>query len=285
MAESNSNYPKWVQKYKEKQAEKNAVIESPEYQALRDEIEKLQVELSMAILERDNLMFHQCRNIEAQYLLKFGELEYQVYELECRMRRTKRKLEMVIAKRNRQEKIIIAEIEEQLDAEFEAYKKNLNEMLGQMNQALKWREGEILSDEEAREIKKLYRQIVKALHPDIQSDNSDEENELFLRAVIAYENADLEALRIIAGLVGAGAHPEEYSSLEKLEERIGNLKKRLADIQQSIERVKETYPYILGEFLDDEEKAEMKLKELNELKQSYEKQISHYQEELQKYLS
>ena len=283
--EENNNRPKWVQKYIEKQAEKYAVIESPEYRALREEIDKLQVELSMAILERDDLMFHQCKNIEAQYLLKFGELEYQVYELECRMRRTKRKLEMVIAKRNRQERINIAEIEEQLDAEFEAYKKQLNNMLGQMSEALKWREGEALSDEETKEIKALYRQIVKALHPDIQSENSDEQNELFLRAVIAYENADLEALRIIAGLIGTSGEQDDYSSLEKLEERISSLKKRLAEIQKAIERAKETYPYILKEFLEDDEKAEMKLKELTELKQAYEKQISHYEAELQKYLS
>ena len=70
-----------------------------------DEIDKLRVSVSMLLLERDNLLFHECKDIEAEYVLKFGKLEYKVYEAECEYRRLKRKLELIIISRNHNEPI------------------------------------------------------------------------------------------------------------------------------------------------------------------------------------
>ncbi len=114
-------------------------------------------------------MFHECRNIESQYILKFGALEYKVYSLECDYLKLKRKLELIIARHNRQEKILMPEIDSILDAEFQEYKEKLDEKMGQINEALKWKDGSPLSDEEAKELKSLYRKIVKKLHPNINT--------------------------------------------------------------------------------------------------------------------
>ena len=62
-----------------------------------------------------------------EYLLKFGSVEYKIYEAECTALRLKRKCELIRAKKNRQETIVMAAIEERLDAEFTEYQEQLNQ--------------------------------------------------------------------------------------------------------------------------------------------------------------
>ena len=57
------------------------IIIFPEFDKIKNEIEKLRIELSMLLLERDELQFVICRNIEAKYTLEFGSIEYRAYEL------------------------------------------------------------------------------------------------------------------------------------------------------------------------------------------------------------
>ncbi len=89
----------------------------------------------MLVLERDDLLHHECRNIEMAYMLAVGGLEYRAYETECAILRLKRKLELIRAKRNRQEKVVLSGIEEVLDADFAEYRARLNEQIERMNAA------------------------------------------------------------------------------------------------------------------------------------------------------
>lgn len=178
------------------------VIVFPDFEKLKSEVEKMRTELSMLLLERDELQFVICKNIETEYMLKLGSIEYKAYEAQCAALRLKRKIELIQAKKNRQEKVIISAIEETLDNEFAEYQKQLNEQIDKMNDALKRSKAEILSDEDNKELKKLYRKIVKALHPDINPDVSEAQVQLFDNAVSAYKNGDLGTLRIICEMVG-----------------------------------------------------------------------------------
>lgn len=54
------------------------LIPFPDFQRLKSEIEKMRTELSMLLLERDELQFVICKNIEMEYLLKFGSVEYKI---------------------------------------------------------------------------------------------------------------------------------------------------------------------------------------------------------------
>ena len=86
--------------------------ETPPFDKIKNEIERLRIELSMLLLERDELQFVICRNIEAKYTLEFGSIEYRAYEAQCTALRLKRKIELIQAKRNRQEPVSIVAIEE-----------------------------------------------------------------------------------------------------------------------------------------------------------------------------
>ena len=186
------------------------VIVFPDFEKLKNEVEKMRTELSMLLLERDELQFVICKNIETEYMLKLGSIEYKAYEAQCAALRLKRKIELIQAKKNRQEKVIISAIEETLDNEFAEYQKQLNEQIDKMNDALKRSKAEVLSDEDNKELKKLYHKIVKALHPDINPDVSEAQVQLFDNAVSAYKSGDLGTLRIIGEMVGNNPLPEQH---------------------------------------------------------------------------
>lgn len=257
--------------------ENGEIIKFPDFEKLKTEVDKMRTELSILLLERDEIQFVICKNIETEYMLKLGSIEYKAYEAQCAALRLKRKIELIQAKKNRQEKIIISAIEEMLDIEFAEYKKQLDEQICKMNDAIMRSKAKSLSEEENKELKKIYRRIVKALHPDINQNISDAQIQLFDNAVIAYKNGDLETLRIIGEMVGNNSFPEQYKdAMTQLTEERERLQGMLNSIRESIESIKSKYPYTMKDILEDTEKTEKKKQELESAIEQYNALISIY---------
>ncbi|HAI20900.1 MAG TPA: molecular chaperone DnaJ [Clostridiales bacterium UBA8153] len=263
----------------------NIIIIHPDFEKLKTEVEKLRAELSVIVLERDDLLYQECKNIEMAYMLSVGALEYKAYEIECAVLRLKRKAELIQAKKNRQEKVILSQIEAILDAEFTEYKAKLDEQINKMNEALERSRGEILSEAESRELKKLYRAIVKALHPDVRPDLSSEKLRLFHNAVVAYEHGDLEGLRIISAMVAEPTVPDEKSEglafLIKERERLAGL---LQSVKSRIVQIKSEYPYTMKSIVQSPEKIEARKSELGEQIKSLNEIMSAYSQRLEEML-
>ncbi len=258
------------------------IIVFPDFEKLKNEVEKMRTELSMLLLERDELQFVICKNIEMEYMLKLGSIEYKAYKTQCTALRLKRKIELIQAKKNRQEKVIISAIEEILDNEFAKYQKQLDEQINKMNDALERSKGKFLTDEENNELKKLYRKIVKALHPDINPDVSEAQVTLFDNAVQAYKNGDLGTLRIIGEMVDNSPFPDQHKdALTQLSEGKKRLQKLLKSVRDSIEKIKSDYPYTMKEILENEEKTEQKKQELESILSQYNELISIYQAKIE----
>lgn len=261
------------------------IIIFPDFEKLKNEVETLRVKVSLLLLERDELQFVICKNIEMEYMMELGGLEYKAYEAQCTALRLKRKIELIQAKRNRQEKILLYVIEEMLDDEFAEYQRHLNEQISKMNDALERRKAKKLSDEESKEIKKLYRKVVRVLHPDINPDASEAQIRLFDNAVSAYKNGDLNALRIIHGMVGNDTVPEQH---ENVMTQLAEEKKRLQDVMKSIQEetdeIKSDYPYTMKELLEDEEKRKQQKQELESILAQYNELISIYEAKIKEML-
>lgn len=238
----------------------------PEFLAAKKDVEKLQTELSMLLLERDELRYIQCKNIEMAYMLSLGDIEYKAYELHCAVLRLKRKLELVQAKRNRQESIDLSVIDAKLDEEFTEYKKNLDAQIKKMNDAIARNKAETLSDADTKELKKLYRSIVKVLHPDLHPDATDAQVQLFQNAVRAYEAGDLYTLRLIGTMVAEPVVPDETeNSLTVLLKEKARLTEVLARIRKEIEQIKADYPYNMKSLVEDPDRVEAKRLEFEQL--------------------
>ena len=261
------------------------VIVFPDFEKLKSEVEKKRTELSMLLLERDELQFVICKNIETEYMLKLGSIEYKAYEAQCAVLRLKRKIDLIQAKKNRQEKIIISAIEETLDEEFAEYQKQLDEQIDKVNAAIKRSKAEVLSDEENKELKKLYRKIAKALHPDINPDVSEAQVQLFDNAVSAYKSGDLGTLRIISEMVGNNPLPEQHKdAMTQLVEERERLEGLLESIRESIENIKSEYPYTMKDILEDTKKTEQKKQELESVIEQYNELISIYKAKIEEML-
>lgn len=259
------------------------IIIFPEFDKIKNEIERLRIELSMLLLERDELQFVICRNIEAKYMLEFGSIEYRAYEAQCTALRLKRKIELIQAKRNRQEPVSIVAIEEILDQEFASYQKQLDERISKMNEALQWKEADALSEDEIKELKMLYRKLVKILHSDMNPDRTDAQKELFEHAVTAYKNGDLATLRMIDAMVGSETLIKQSNdTTEQLNEEKRRLQNLLKKIQESIDQIKTRYPYTMKEILEDEEKTEQLRQQYEEILGQYEERILFYRIKIEK---
>jgi len=253
----------------------------PVIEKLKSEIEKLRTQLSMLVIEHDELALIECKHIEMAYMLAVGGLEYKVYETECAILRLKRKVELIQAKKNRQEKIEVSKIEEILDSEFADHKAKLEARVKKMNASLQRSRGRGLTEKEILEHKKLYRAIVKSLHPDLNPHLSETMAQLFRNAVTAYEDCDLERLRIISAMVADPALPVDVpDGMARLVSDKERLAKLIETVKDDIARIKTEYPYTMKAFVNSPEKInarktelEGSIKLLNETLEAYTKKI------------
>ena len=255
------------------------IILHPEFEELKAEIDKLRTEISMLVLEQDELLYHECKNIEAKYMLSVGALEYKAYELECAILRLRRKIELIQEKKNRQEKIVLSKIDEILEFEFEEYQAKLNERINRMNAAIKRDGSRRLTEEENRELKKMYRAIVKALHPDLHPDLSAAKIELFYSALRAYKNGDIKGLEIIETMVSEPAVAIEITDgLAFLMGEKERLTKLLQVVKHRTAEIKLEYPYTMKSFVQSPEKIKARKTELED-------HIKHLNEALAAYMA
>lgn len=127
---------------------------------------------------------------------------------------------------------------------------------------------EINEDEDPiHELKRLYRQIVKRLHPDVHPNPTEREKDLLDRANKAYKAGDLEEMRKIwEELSGTEQSEESFEDTEEgraqLRELIEKLRKRCAELEKEIRQIKTSFPYTIKALLDDDKALEMKHREL-----------------------
>lgn len=226
------------------------IIMNQELPELQREVGKLRAELAELLQDRDALLLHECPEIEAQWLTEAGGLEYEAYELECRMRRLKREKELIQAAKNRSEKPDREAIKQRLDAEFEQYQAKLRQKQDELEKAAAFARLEKLSKEDTAEIKKLYHDAVKSLHPDLHPDLSEEDLRLFKSAVTAYQNGDLTMLRVISAAVAGAKVPDENDAGLLLKEQ-GRLIELIKQLRGEIAAVKADYPYKMITLLSD----------------------------------
>jgi type I restriction enzyme M protein len=238
-------WEKFLEVNRDEKNQETALELHPRIEALQKEIGSLRGELSKLMLERDELLYQECPNIELEYTMKFGALEYAVYELECAVLRMKRKAELIQAKKNRQETIDLEKIEKQLDAEFGDYLRRLEEKIAQMNAALERRNSPVLSKTEVFEMKRLYRKIVRMLHPDLNPGIGKAKIELFDNAVKAFKRGDLTALQLIYEMLSEPGMSEKElpDNFALLTEEKKRLLKFIQDEKKRIDEIKSSFPY------------------------------------------
>lgn len=136
----------------------------------------------------------------------------------------------------------------------------------------------------AKELKLLYRKIVKALHPDNKPDRTPKDDELLHQAKKAFEEGDLERLRQIAEMIDDEDiekrfknTPEDLMALIELRRK---LKLQMMLLQRQISSIKMSFPYNQKEFLADEDAVAARQDELRKIIESCKRTIAALNERI-----
>lgn len=242
------------------------IILNPEFESLVKEIEELKIQIATLIEERDQLFYHDCKLIKAEYMSKIGVLEYKIYEFQMKYLRLKRKLELYQVYINRQEIPNETQIETQLEIEYQEYEQKIKDMYDDVQNSLASLTGKVLSEEDSAEVKKLYRILIKKLHPDLNHNYNDKTKELFFKVEYAYQNGDLKTLQNILLLIediDTNKDELEVGELEELKNKKKKLLVIIEDLYSAIDKIKNSFPYNQLNFIKNEKQIIIKQKELN----------------------
>ena len=146
---------------------RNGLVPNPEEQALQETVARLRASLTALLLQKDELLLIQCKRVESLYLRRFGALELKLYEAWCDCLRAKKKAKLIRVCRNRRQAVDVEQIEARLEEELSVYRQQLEQRSSRVFGALRSGEGSGLTSRGVKELKNLYRQAVKALHPDL----------------------------------------------------------------------------------------------------------------------
>ena len=140
---------------------------------------------------------------------------------------------------------------------------------------------EKLSEEDAKELRRIYRTVVKSLHPDVNPDVTEAQIRLLENAVEAYKNGDLYSLRIIEVMVADRKIPERtQDAMSALADEKQRMESILSSIRESISEIKSRYPYTVKEIVEDSEKEKQRKEEIEQIIAQYESMIEVYTSKL-----
>ena len=228
-----------------------SITQTPEHKKKLDDLESLKTELAKLVSERDTLENTIKKNLEALYAIKIGKNEFTLFKTECEIARLKRKIELFQVKINHGEKFNILEVEGQLDEEYEKWDKEISKMLKDIENS-KNRLSSLRTREDSIELQTTYRILVKRLHPDVNSSQTERSKLLWNRTMHAYSLGDLEELRSIKLLIDDSKGETNVDSGPNLDDRIGSIKKKVFILIEYIKKIKSEFPFTIEQDMDDE---------------------------------
>ena len=106
-------------------AGQDIILTQSEYEALLEEIHRLQARISELAALRDDLLYHVCPALQAEYEEKIGSLEREILAAEVYLRENQRLLEILQAQLNQRRAVSYEEAEKKVKDEFHEYEEDL----------------------------------------------------------------------------------------------------------------------------------------------------------------
>lgn len=248
-----------------------SIIELREYK----ELKKLYAELTKQYLdlieEKGDTIFKKKNYLEALYISHFGYLSKSKLQLNIDIRRAKRKISLIQYHINRNENVNIEEIENQITLEMTEFENQLKEFQSKLEFSQEIMKIELLSSEELNEVKKIFRLLAKKLHPELNKEVTQKMQNLWNRALRAYDLNDLATLRLLMNIIDDNNVVENLSYIEETRKKVENLKINILNLIEYLEEIKIIFPFNIEENLNDNEWVEKEkenlIKEIKDLKE------------------
>lgn len=146
---------------------------------------------------------------------------------------------------------------------------DLNKMSSDLQETLNRKNYGILTEEDSKELKRIYRKLIKKLHPDLNKESNEKDKNLLLQVTHAYENGDLNTLKNLELLTDEMIDKEniEIGKVEELKQSKLKYEMIVKDLLETIKKIKESFPYNKKEFLGNDILIQKRKDELhNEMK-------------------
>ncbi len=181
--------------------------------------------------------------VQQRFIELFGDLRLEMLKVEIEIAKIKKEMEYLVRKKNRNESYDLEEMDDFVNQALEGMKAQYERMKQEQTQL---KNKKMLSQEEVKEIKRLYRRLVKLVHPDLNPHQTKEQKELWHQLQEAYRNNDLAWLRELNVLIVFKTKGHEEVEIEDLEDKI-------EAVREEIALLKEEDLYQMRELVFDEE--------------------------------
>ncbi len=228
-------------------------IPHPEWENLRATRDALLVEMAATVVEL-HAMEDSRIVILGRYAAAFGDRLVRLGAIEIEAARLKRETELVQAALNAGEDVDFDAIEETLREEFAEWQVKL---MDQARQLADHREvlAHLLDPAEAECIRKIFRILVRRLHPDLHPDPSAQDAEMWHRVLAAYEGNDLDelnALELITRVAAVDPPAGDGDAIAMLLDEIATRRMQLRRLLDRLSAMRSQWPFDQLPVLDDE---------------------------------
>lgn len=164
----------------------------------------------LALLEkRDHLLYTEAPGLRNEYMEKIGKEEEMVLESELTTRLLESKFELVQIALNQQKPVDLAYIKQQLQNERQA----LLTSLASTEQTAE--EIPTLNEPEKKELRANYRVILRGFHPQVTTDLTETQKELYEKALNAYKHQNIQAMRLLYEILYPPTGAETHDVISK----------------------------------------------------------------------
>lgn len=218
-----------------------------------------------ALLRRDNLN-KEAEHCHLRYIMEFGDLITRSFEQKMECIRKKKQITYCQKQVNMGRKISAAGMDLYIEQVMAEYQEQLQNIVEDVKTA---KAGKRVSTAEVLKVKKKYYRLVKALHPDTHPELAGDEKlkEYWDRIVTAYTYNRLEELEELEVLVNSHL---EKNGLQDTRAEIKDAEEKIAAIEQEIQIIITTNPYLYKTILDDKN-------EMRRRRQQYLDEIASYE--------
>lgn len=232
------------------------------------------------LLKRDHYRKEAGQRLISYHRL-FGDLINAVFEKQITCIRWKKAISLCQACINRGETPDLDAMNRQIEDELKQYYAELEEMLWNTETAKRMR---LVPEITVIQVKKLYRKLARMLHPDINphTNNSYVLKDLWNRITAAYHGNDLKELQELE-LLAAAALADMNE--EEMEIDIPDIEEKISRLEQEINEIISTEPYLYGRVLMDPDLQEQKKTELQKELDEYDAYAKELEETFNQLLS
>lgn len=226
------------------------VVVHPEYAILILEINDLKEEIADLMVERDMLKCYVCKDIQIDYMLKIGALEYKLVVAENNYEKNLRKWEIIKEKLNKNLTVNLEAIDRKVNAEFKKQTKIEQNMSEDIDFAIEMSSLELFDYDMLEEMNLDYFKLQKLYNPIFDLEFSDEKAKMYSKIERYYKKGNYKKLHKLAENYDADdIFQDEISNLKILKDRFMEIVK---EKNKEIRKIKNSFPYNQKIILEDE---------------------------------